>query len=82
MFIGGGSAGTDGGVKVTTFFVLVLVVWNEILGHQDVEFRGAAYCQLGAAPGTHGGGIGCSHHRPGDALDIAADHVALRKSAV
>ena len=40
MFIGGGSAGTAGGVKVTTFFVLVLVVWNEIRGHRDVEFRG------------------------------------------
>lgn len=40
MFIGGGSAGTAGGVKVTTFFVLVLVVWNEVRGHRDVEFRG------------------------------------------
>jgi trk system potassium uptake protein TrkH len=40
MFIGGGSAGTAGGVKVTTFFVLLLVVWNEIRGHPDVEFRG------------------------------------------
>lgn len=40
MFIGGGSAGTAGGVKVTTFFVLLLVVWNEIRGHQDVEFHG------------------------------------------
>ena len=40
MFIGGGSAGTAGGIKVTTFFVLVLVVWNEIRGNQDVEFRG------------------------------------------
>lgn len=40
MFIGGGSAGTAGGVKVTTFFVLLLVVWNEIRGHTDVEFRG------------------------------------------
>lgn len=40
MFIGGGSAGTAGGVKVTTFFVLLLVVWNEIRGHQDVEFQG------------------------------------------
>lgn len=40
MFIGGGSAGTAGGVKVTTFFVLLLVVWSEIRGHQDVEFRG------------------------------------------
>lgn len=40
MFIGGGSAGTAGGVKVTTFFILVLVVWNEIRGNPDVEFRG------------------------------------------
>lgn len=40
MFIGGGSAGTAGGVKVTTFFVLLLIVWSEIRGHQDVEFRG------------------------------------------
>ncbi len=39
MFIGGGSAGTAGGVKITTFFVLMLVVWNEVRGHQDVEFR-------------------------------------------
>lgn len=40
MFIGGGSAGTAGGVKVTTFFVLLLVVWNEIRGNPDVDFRG------------------------------------------
>lgn len=40
MFIGGGSAGTAGGVKVTTFFVLLLIVWNEIRGHRDVEFGG------------------------------------------
>ena len=40
MFIGGGSAGTAGGVKVTSYFILLLVVWNEIRGHQDVEFRG------------------------------------------
>jgi trk system potassium uptake protein TrkH len=40
MFIGGGSGGTAGGVKVTTFFVLVLVVWSEIRGQRDVEFRG------------------------------------------
>ncbi|MDZ7865373.1 potassium transporter TrkG [Acidovorax sp.] len=40
MFIGRGSAGTAGGVKVTTFFVLVLVVWNEIRGHRDVELGG------------------------------------------
>jgi trk system potassium uptake protein len=39
MFIGGGSAGTAGGVKITTFFVLMLVVWNEVRGNQDVEFR-------------------------------------------
>ena len=40
MFIGGGSAGTAGGVKVTTFFLLLLIVWTEIRGRADVEFRG------------------------------------------
>ena len=40
MFIGGGSAGTAGGVKVTPFFVLLPVVWNEIRGNPDVDFRG------------------------------------------
>lgn len=40
MFIGGGSAGTAGGIKVTTTFVVLLIVWNEIRGQRDVEFRG------------------------------------------
>lgn len=40
MFIGGGSAGTAGGVKVTTVGVLLLVLWSEIRGHGDVEFAG------------------------------------------
>ena len=40
MFIGGGSAGTAGGIKVTTTFVILLIVWNEIRGYRDVEFRG------------------------------------------
>jgi trk system potassium uptake protein TrkH len=40
MFIGGGSAGTAGGIKVTTFFLLLLVVWNEVRGRPDVEFAG------------------------------------------
>lgn len=40
MFIGGGSAGTAGGIKVTTFFLLGLVVWAEIRGTQDtIAFR-------------------------------------------
>lgn len=39
MFIGGGSAGTAGGVKVTTFFVLLLIVWSEVRGYADVEFK-------------------------------------------
>jgi trk system potassium uptake protein TrkH len=39
MFVGGGSAGTAGGVKITTVFVLLLIVWSEIRGLQDVEFR-------------------------------------------
>ena len=40
MFIGGGSAGTAGGVKVTTFLILLLIVWSEIRGDRDVEFDG------------------------------------------
>jgi trk system potassium uptake protein TrkH len=35
MFIGGGSAGTAGGIKVTTFFLLGFVVWTEVRGSQD-----------------------------------------------
>ncbi|MDZ3823696.1 MAG: potassium transporter TrkG [Pseudoxanthomonas sp.] len=35
MFIGGGSAGTAGGIKVTTFFLLGFVVWAEIRGEPD-----------------------------------------------
>jgi potassium uptake TrkH family protein len=36
MFIGGGSAGTAGGIKVTTFFLLAYVIWSEIKGETDV----------------------------------------------
>ncbi len=36
MFIGGGSAGTAGGIKVTTFGLLAYVLWSEMRGHPDV----------------------------------------------
>ncbi|MEV4706026.1 potassium transporter TrkG [Actinoplanes sp. NPDC049316] len=36
MFIGGGSASTAGGIKVTTFFLLAYVIWAEIRGEPDV----------------------------------------------
>ncbi|MFC6422668.1 TrkH family potassium uptake protein [Ornithinimicrobium tianjinense] len=36
MFIGGGSAGTAGGVKVTTFLLLAAVIWAEVRGEPDV----------------------------------------------
>lgn len=36
MFIGGGSAGTSGGLKVTTFFLLAFVVLAEVRGQRDV----------------------------------------------
>ncbi|WP_223653308.1 TrkH family potassium uptake protein [Halopseudomonas nanhaiensis] len=40
MFIGGGSAGTAGGIKVTTFFLLFFFIWAEIRGNPDtVVFR-------------------------------------------
>ena len=40
MFVGGGSAGTAGGLKVTTAGVLLLAVWSEVRGHRDIEFLG------------------------------------------
>jgi Trk-type K+ transport system membrane component len=40
MFIGGGSAGTAGGVKVATVVILLLIVWSEIRGKPDVEAFG------------------------------------------
>ncbi|MDP9444276.1 MAG: TrkH family potassium uptake protein [Actinomycetota bacterium] len=36
MFIGGGSAGTAGGIKVTTFFLLAYVIWAEVQAERDV----------------------------------------------
>ena len=36
MFIGAGSAGTAGGIKVTTFGILGLVIWSELRGDPDV----------------------------------------------
>ncbi|RIV84634.1 TrkH family potassium uptake protein [Aurantiacibacter zhengii] len=35
MFIGGGSAGTAGGIKVTTFFVIFAIVLSEVRGRRD-----------------------------------------------
>jgi trk system potassium uptake protein TrkH len=36
MFIGGGSAGTAGGIKITTFLVLGFSIWNEVRGRDQV----------------------------------------------
>ena len=36
MFIGGGSAGTAGGIKVTTFVLLLFVIWAEVRGDAEV----------------------------------------------
>lgn len=37
MFVGAGSAGTSGGIKVTTFAVLALVIWSQLRGESDVN---------------------------------------------
>jgi trk system potassium uptake protein len=37
MFIGGGSAGTAGGIKVTTFVLLLFVIWAEVRGDAEVS---------------------------------------------
>lgn len=40
MFIGGGSASTAGGIKVTTFALLGFVMWSELRGEPDVNAFG------------------------------------------
>ncbi|MGA8046667.1 MAG: potassium transporter TrkG [Dermatophilaceae bacterium] len=37
MFVGGGSAGTAGGIKLTTFVILILVAWAELRGDTTVS---------------------------------------------
>lgn len=46
MFIGGGSAGTAGGIKVTTFLILAAVIWSEVRGEPDVVI---GHRRIGAA---------------------------------
>lgn len=40
MFVGGGSASTAGGIKVTTLAVMALAVWSEARGRHSVEAFG------------------------------------------
>ena len=37
MFVGGGSASTAGGIKVTTFALLAMMAWAEMRGRSDVQ---------------------------------------------
>ncbi len=40
MFVGGGPAGTAGGIKVTTLLVLLFIAWTEIRGEDAVNIFG------------------------------------------
>ena len=40
MFVGGGSASTAGGIKVTTLAVLFLAAWSEARGYEDIQAFG------------------------------------------
>lgn len=40
MYVGGGSAGTAGGVKITTMFLLAYTVWAEIRGETETTLFG------------------------------------------
>jgi potassium uptake TrkH family protein len=46
MFIGGGPAGTAGGIKVTTFFLLAFVIWSEVRGERETH---VAHRQIGGS---------------------------------
>ena len=48
MFIGGGSAGTAGGIKVTTFVLLFFVIWAEVRGEEDVHAFGRRIAERAA----------------------------------
>lgn len=43
MFVGGGSAGTAGGIKVTTFLVLIAIVLAEVLKRRDAGMFGRRF---------------------------------------
>ena len=43
MFVGGGSAGTAGGIKVTTFLVLIAIVYAEVLRRRDAGMFGRRF---------------------------------------
>lgn len=43
MFVGGGSAGTAGGIKITTFLVLVAIVMAEVLSRRDAAMFGRRF---------------------------------------
>ncbi len=43
MFIGGGSAGTAGGIKITTFFVLMAIVLSEVSQRRDASLFGRRF---------------------------------------
>lgn len=46
MFIGGGSASTAGGIKVSTLAVMVLAIIAEGRGDADIQFSVGVFRQL------------------------------------
>lgn len=40
MFIGGGPGSTAGGIKITTFALLVMATWAQLRGRRDIELGG------------------------------------------
>ena len=87
MFVGGGSASTAGGIKVTTLAVLALAVWSEAKGRQSVEVvrpphpeRRAARRALGRRVGRDDRRAVDDHHRadqPGaDVGDVLFDVIS------
>ncbi|CAA9419826.1 MAG: KtrAB potassium uptake system, integral membrane component KtrB [uncultured Quadrisphaera sp.] len=48
MFIGGGSAGTAGGIKITTFAVLLFAIVSEVRGDDDTTALGRRRLPVGA----------------------------------
>lgn len=81
MFVGGGSAGTAGGIKITTFFLLGFLILAEARGEEDVVVAPADRCR-GAASGGVGGAPRGRRRHPGDHRRGGADRLPARRGGV
>ncbi len=82
MFIGGGSAGTAGGIKVATFFLLAFVIWTEVRGERDTTHRAPPDQHLDDASGADRRAAGCRGRRSRNRGPAAGHRLGHRRRRV